>query len=695
MNSLTIKTNTKEATADEPPPIHSVYGKLKSYGADLLEIQRVKRIYPMKISPYYLNLIQQKDDPIWRQAVPSLKEIQDKKNSDDPLKEEEYTKVPYLVHKYPDRVLLLISSKCAMYCRFCTRKRKVGRVQQIPLEDIFTAIEYIRNHPEIRDVIISGGDPLMRTDNELNKILKRLREIPHIHIIRIGTRIPCVLPSRITKRLVNMLKKYHPLYMNIHFNHEREITEQSEAACKILSDAGIVLGSQTVLLKNVNDSPKEMTKLMQKLLSIRVRPYYIYQCDLVTGCEHFRTDIKTGVEIIRNLHGFTSGLSIPHFVIDCEGGKTPLSPNYIKRIANGVYQVESYQGKVLTYTDPSRYAVKPLKIGITYNKKINPNADEIHDKYCEFDDISTVHAIRNAIVSGGYEAVLIEADTLFLENLKEQDIDFVFNIAEGITGESRESHIPAILEMLNIPYSGSGVLTQAITLDKQRTKEILSFHGIPVPKGVIFRTSNETIPEDMQFPMLVKPNREGSSKGINNKSLVFNKDDLQKQIRFVIENYNQEAIIEEYCSGREFTVSIIGNDNPRILPIVEITFDYLPDDVYKFDSYEVKWIYDNPESGIDPLVCPAKIDEYLKKQIEEIALKTYRAVGCVDFCRIDIRLDATGVPKVLDINALPGLIPDPKENSRFPRACYTEGMSYNEIILTVLTQAMKRRRLII
>jgi len=248
---------------------------LTSMGAGQNEMNRVKRKYPMKATRYYLSLIKEKDDPIWKQCVPDLEELKDTLNVEDPLKEEEHTPVPYLVHKYPDRVLLLASSKCAMYCRFCTRKRKVGRIQQIPMEDIMRAIGYIEEHPEVRDVIVSGGDPLMRSDKELEMIISKLRSIPHVEIIRVGTRMPCVFPARVTKRLATMLAKYHPVFMNIHFNHPSEITEEVRNACAILSDAGIPLGSQTVLLRGVNDNAEVMKELMRKRVQIRVRPYYI------------------------------------------------------------------------------------------------------------------------------------------------------------------------------------------------------------------------------------------------------------------------------------------------------------------------------------------------------------------------------------------------------------------------------------
>ena len=687
---------------DEPPPKKkgSVFESIERLGGDLKEIEKVKKKYPMKITPYYFNLIKSKDDPIWLQSIPDAKELDDTLNIPDPLKEEDFTKVPYIVHKYPDRVLLLASSKCAMYCRFCTRKRKVGRVEQIPIEEILNSIEYIKEHKEIRDVIISGGDPLTRTDEELESIIKALRDIPHIEIIRVGTRMPCVYPSRITPNLVNMLKKYHPIYMNIHFNHAMEITEESSTACRMLADAGIPLGSQTVLLKGVNDNPEDMKELMQALLKIRVKPYYIYECDQVQGVEHFRTKISKGIDILKNLYGFTSGLCVPHFVVDGEFGKVPVSPDFVKEKSEDKFSIENYKGKIYDYSNPIEQQVTSFsqgqntKIGLVYNSKKEPGEGEVHDKYAEFDDMSTILAIKIAIESGGYDVSLIEANESFLNNISKDKVDFVFNIAEGMRGESRESHVPAILEMLGIPYSGSGVFTQSVTLHKNRTKEVLSYHGVNAPKSRLFHSSKDLEKDfGLKFPLIVKPNNEGSSKGINNKSLVFNNDDLKEQISFITANYSQPALAEEYLEGREFTVSILGNENPKVLPIVEITFDHLPEGIHKFDSYEVKWIYDSPDSPVDPVVCPANITEPLKEKIEKTALAAYKAVGCVDFCRMDIRLDSDEEPHVIDINALPGLMPDPKENSRFPRSCFTAGMSYNDIILNVLHEGMERNDL--
>jgi lysine 2,3-aminomutase len=276
--------------------------------------------YPMRITPYYLSLIGEPGDAIWRQCVPDPAELEDDCQSPDPLDEERLSPVPGLIHRYPDRVVWIVSSACAVYCRFCMRKRGVGCSDMIPaVQD--EAIAYIASNPQIRDVILSGGDPLLLPDDRLDTILSALRKIPHVEIIRIGTRVPVTLPERITAKLVRMLKRHHPLFVNTHFNHPREITEHSARACARLADAGIPLGNQSVLLKGVNDDPLVMRQLMQRLLSIRVRPYYIHQMDLVKGTAHFRTRIAQGVAVLEALRGHTSGLATPHYVIDLPGGK--------------------------------------------------------------------------------------------------------------------------------------------------------------------------------------------------------------------------------------------------------------------------------------------------------------------------------------------------------------------------------------
>jgi D-alanine-D-alanine ligase len=512
--------------------------------------------------------------------------------------------------------------------------------------------------------------------------------------------MPCVQPQRVTVRLANILKKYHPIFMNLHFNHPSEITPDSEAALKILADAGIPLGSQTVLLKGVNDNPTVMVDLMKKLVKNRVRPYYIYQCDLVKGVEHFRTPVETGINIMKQIQGYTSGLCLPHFVIDGPGGKVPISPQYIKEITPDEIIVTNFLDNLYTYPGIQRssrkqmYNKKVTRIGIAYNLKREAGEGEREDKYAEFDDLETINAIRKSIEAAGYETVLLEADQDFLVEVKNADVDFVFNIAEGIHGESRESHVPAILEMLNIPYSGSGVLTQAITLNKSRKKEILNYYGIPTPRFQVFRNGHQKINVNLRYPLIVKPDAEGSSVGIFNDSLVHEPTALKAKVSKILKEYDQPALVEEYVDGREFTVSLLGNNGGlKVLPIIEISFDHLPTGLNKFDSYEAKWIYDNPETKIDPLICPADLKPKLKNQIEKIAKSTFYTLGCVDFARIDIRLDSEGIPQVLDVNALPGLMPNPKHNSRFIRSCYTLGMTYDQIIQSVLMGALKRYNL--
>jgi len=315
------------------------------------ELDDVVSRYPMRINPYYLKLIEQKGDPLWNQAVPSSQELNDNICFEDPLNEENLSPVPNLIHKYPDRVLFLITSQCAMYCRFCTRKRKVGTDGMvITRQTIQAGIDYIRKHPEIRDVLISGGDPLLLDDDRLEEILSAVRSISTVEIIRIGSRVPCTLPMRVTVKLAKMLKKYHPLYINTHFNHPAEITPESSLACTRLADVGIPMGCQTVLLRGVNDDPVIIKELMHRLLTIRVKPYYLFQTDMTRGTNHFRTSIETGREIMRSLIGHTSGLAVPLYAVDAPGGggKIPLMPNYINEEGEKIV-FTNYSGKTCFY----------------------------------------------------------------------------------------------------------------------------------------------------------------------------------------------------------------------------------------------------------------------------------------------------------------------------------------------------------
>jgi lysine 2,3-aminomutase len=309
--------------------------------------------YPLRITPYYLGLMEVAGDPIWRQCVPDLRELADDSQLADPLDEERLSPVPGVIHRYPDRVVWLVSSVCAVYCRFCMRKRNVGCTgTTVSRSEQDRALAYIADNEQIRDVILSGGDPLLLSDDALNEILSRLRSIPHVEIIRIGSRVPVTLPERITARLCKMLKAHHPIYVNTHFNHPREITRESASACARLADAGIPLGNQTVLLKGVNDNPAVMKRLMQQLLVIRVRPYYIHQMDLVKGTGHFRTGVDRGVEIMEGLRGHTSGLATPYYVIDLAGGKgkVPIIPDYMHRQGKKLL-LRNYRGETVEYSE--------------------------------------------------------------------------------------------------------------------------------------------------------------------------------------------------------------------------------------------------------------------------------------------------------------------------------------------------------
>jgi len=321
---------------------------------EIAKLQQAAENFEFRISPAMVDLIQAPDDPIWRQYVPTVQELEVHDGMVDSLAEDEHSPVPNITHRYPDRALFLVSPVCATYCRFCTRRRKVGDPEKIPMSQLESAFQYLEQHTEIRDVIMSGGDPLLLSDRRIEELCKRLRAIKHIEVIRIGSRIPCHLPERITPELCAILKKYHPLYINTHFNHPDELTPAAVQALGMLADAGIPLGCQTVLLKGVNDDTAVMKKLMQKLLAARVRPYYIYMCDQVAGAEHFRTTVEKGLEIIKALRGWTSGLAVPHFVIDAPGGggKIPLLPEYVESINDEEVVLRNYAGQRFTYKQP-------------------------------------------------------------------------------------------------------------------------------------------------------------------------------------------------------------------------------------------------------------------------------------------------------------------------------------------------------
>ncbi len=309
---------------------------------------------PLRVSPYYMSLIYDSEpsNALRRTMIPTPEELNTAESeSTDPLDETGSSPVTGIVHRYPDRALFTVTQFCSSYCRYCTRSHSVGKLGHLSCEEWNVAINYLREHTEIRDVVISGGDPLTLADDRIEFILSSLRSIKHIEILRIGTKIPVVLPMRITPNLTSILKKYHPLFMSIHFTHPDEISPATKRACEMLADAGIPLGSQTVLLKGINDDPAIMRRLMQKLLTARVRPYYIYQCDPIPGSSHFRTTIEEGIYIIENLRGHTSGYAVPQYVVDAPGGggKIPILPDYVVHSSPEKWIFRNYQKRLFEY----------------------------------------------------------------------------------------------------------------------------------------------------------------------------------------------------------------------------------------------------------------------------------------------------------------------------------------------------------
>ncbi len=334
---------------------------------------------PLNITPYYASLMNPDDPrcPIRMQSVPISAELNKTKyDMEDPLHEDEDSPVPGLTHRYPDRVLFLVTNQCSMYCRYCTRRRFSGQIGMgVPKKQLDAAIQYIRETPAVRDVLLSGGDGLLINDTILEYILKNLREIPHVEIIRIGTRAPVVFPQRITENLCEIFKKYHPIWLNTHFNTSIEMTEESKLACEMLANAGVPVGNQAVILAGINDSVAIMKKLMHDLVKIRVRPYYIYQCDLSEGIGHFRAPISKGIEIIEGLRGHTSGYAVPTFVVDAPGGggKITLQPNYILSQSPTKTVLRNFEGVITTYPEPENYIPG---LADDYFKEIYPNAEE-------------------------------------------------------------------------------------------------------------------------------------------------------------------------------------------------------------------------------------------------------------------------------------------------------------------------------
>ncbi len=358
------------------------------------------KYFKFGIPPYYASLMDPNDPncPVRLQAVPRVQETHfSGVDQRDPLFEDIDSPVPHLTHRYPDRVLLLITDYCAMYCRFCTRRRFTAHSHgAMSAKDLEPAFEYLERTKEVRDVLLSGGDPLMVNDDYLEGILKRLREIDHIEIVRIGSRAPCTLPMRVTPQLVSILKKYHPLWLNTHFNHPKEITPEASKALAMLADAGIPLGNQSVLLRGINDCPTIMKNLVHKLVLNRVRPYYFYQCDLSEGIEHFRTRVSTGIEIAEALRGHTSGFAVPLFILDAPGGggKVPLGPNYMVSQSDKKVVIRNYEGGIFSYPEPD----------------IPPSACPDRCIHCQTDERASREGVAGIL--GGQRSSLVPEGTL-------------------------------------------------------------------------------------------------------------------------------------------------------------------------------------------------------------------------------------------------------------------------------------------
>jgi len=350
---------------------------------DLTESERIalsqQGLFRVDITPYFASLMDPHDpsDPIRKQILPTKGEILPFSGEmEDSLAEDAHSPVPGLVHRYPDRVLMLVTNQCASYCRYCTRSRIVGDpTKAFSSKDFEAQLDYLRRTPQVRDVLLSGGDPLTLSPRVLERLLTALREIRHIEIVRIGSRVPVFMPQRITDDLCDLLQRFHPLWINIHVNHPKEITPELAQACDKLTRAGIPLGNQAVLLAGVNDDPHIQRKLVHDLVRIRVRPYYLYQCDLVHGAGHFRTPIGKGIEIIESLRGHTSGFSVPTYVVDAPGGggKIPLNPNYIISYSDHKVVLRNYEGFITTYEEPVDYEpIDPELVAPFLNESMEP-----------------------------------------------------------------------------------------------------------------------------------------------------------------------------------------------------------------------------------------------------------------------------------------------------------------------------------
>jgi len=665
------------------------------------KLQRVIKKYQMRLPLYYLSLIKNLsnvNDPIFLQSVPSTKELFDTEESTiDPLGEEHDSPVPCIVHRYPDRVLFTVTGKCFMYCRHCTRKRLWReQIAEPTKEDYEAAIAYVSAHPEVREVVVSGGDPLTLSTSKLDFILSSLSKIPHLQAIRIGTRAPVVMPHRVDTELCAALMKYNNLWVNVQFNHPTEVTPQSAEACRKLQRCGIPINNQSVLLKGINDDPAVMKELCQKLQSIRVRPYYLYQCDPVVGASHFRTSVMTGVEILEQMRGHTGGLCVPTFVVDgIDGkGKVPVAPNYVRTVSKDGITLRNYEGheffyKCDTSCDGDCHCDEGTHtVAVVCNIKKAAVKDEAEEEY---DEPATIEAIKSEITRLGFRAVTVEQSENLAAELRAKGVDFVFNIAEGKgVGRNRESQVPSILESLGIPHTGSDAFSLALTMDKAMTAKVLKASGVAVPEQYSVKSSAELEKLRGIFDggrkFITKPRWEGSSRGVFLNSLVSTFDEMKERVTQIVTEYNQPAVVEEFLEKDEITAAVCGNgDSLKLLGMMRIRAKDESNEPFVY-SIEVKRDW-QAKVKYDPMTS---IPSNVQDAVKDAAFKTFAALELRDISRIDFRLDRNNVPKVIDINPLPGLSP---AYSDLPILYRMSGGTYADLIETILREALKRNGL--
>jgi lysine 2,3-aminomutase len=675
---------------------------------------------PLSITPHYASLLDPDDprQPLRRTVVA----VPDENASGpgefaDPLHEERDSPVPGIVHRYPDRVVFLATAFCPVYCRYCTRSRMVGRPGCAAGRPHWPrALDYIAANPAIRDVLISGGDPLTLSDDNLANLLGRLAAIPHVEFVRIGTKSPAVLPQRITPGLVDALTRHRIVWLSLHFTHPDELTPQTAEACNRLADAGIPLGSQTVLLAGVNDDAAILKKLFHGLLRIRVRPYYLYQCDPIPGSSHFRVPVARALEIVRQLRGYTSGYAVPTYVIDAPGGggKIPLFPGANLQRDGDYLLLQNFEGRTFRYYDPCLTradgagtvalwargvngasavpAVRrtprligdtrpALTVGITYDLR----EEYLRDGYseletAELDSVVTIDAIADALESLGFRPERIGHVRQLVRRLAAGERwDLVFNLAEGMHGMGREAQVPALLDAFRIPHTFSDAAVLALALDKAKTKQVVRDLGVATPEFVVARGCADLDALTLGWPVFAKPISGGSSAGISAASLARNRRQLGAACERLWALFGQPVLVESFLPGREFTVGVVGTgENARTLGVMEI--------LLKSGAETGMYSYANKQN-YERDVGYRLVAGVIAAQAGEVALRVWRGLGCRDAGRVDLRCDAEGRLHFLEVNPLAGLHP---RDSDLVILCRILGIRHRQLIAMIMASALER-----